>query len=175
MADFSLTQQELDAAGVGQPQICPRYYDPKNVSKQAQEVIRRHVLGYTKKEIAGVTGLTEMAIANIIKSNFGISQARNLQAAANYNAVEAAKEIRDMVPSALRVVNEILEDSDAPSSVKLRAAQDLLDRAGHAAVKKVDVRSTSLSLTADQLEAIKAKAMQTLNVQTLPGGLECQM
>lgn len=168
MADYSLRSKDLENANHSAP--TGNYFNPKRVSQHAQEVIRRHVAGFSNQEIAELVGISTATVGNILRSNFGKSQAANLQAAANYDAVEVTKQMREMIPQALQVLGGILEDGDAPSSVRLRAAQDLLDRTGHSAVKKVDVHSTNLSLTPEQLESIKIKAMELVPDITLPAG-----
>ena len=51
-------------------------------------------------------------------------------------------------------------NEEMPANVRLSAAKDILDRAGYAAPKQVNVSSTTLTLTGDDLEGLKAIALQ---------------
>lgn len=121
--------------------------------------MRLHALGYSQKEIAERLGCTPATVGNVVNSSLGQLHTGIIRKGIDEASMEAAKRVRALAPAALDVIEDILASSDVPSAVRLRAAQDALDRAGFGAVRKMDVHTTSLSLTSDDLAAIKADAL----------------
>lgn len=137
-----------------------RKYQPKKLSERYHRILRLNLLGYKEVDIARALGVSKLTVSTAINSNLGRYQTSILRAECDGSAVEAAKRIREIAPKAIRLIEEIIESEDAPTSVRLRAAQDALDRAGFGAVKKVDMRTTSISLTPDDLENLKQTALE---------------
>lgn len=140
-------------------EIKSKPYQPVKMSDRHHRIMRLHLLGYSGREIAVMLGMSESRVSIVLNSNLGRCQAAIMRAEADTSAIETARRIREVAPKALQVIEDILADDSVPSSVRLRAAQDALDRAGHGAVKKLDVRSTSVSLSSDELEDIKSAAL----------------
>lgn len=137
-----------------------RRYDAKKLTELHHNILRLHMLGYKGREIAEKLGCSTMTVSNALNSSLGRFQTSIIRAELDGTAVEAAKQIRQLAPKAIRLIEEVMDDDEAPISVRLRAAQDALDRAGFAAVKKVDMRNTSVSLTKDDLESLKQAALE---------------
>lgn len=133
-------------------------FKPKAIHPKTQEIVRRHFLGYTMKEISESVGVSVHIAKQVLNSSFGKSLAQSMQARANSKVIDVRSRLQEMLPDALSVVENTLKSDDVRVAVRLKAAQDLLDRAGYGAVKQVDVRSTNLSVTPEQLEQIKMKA-----------------
>lgn len=124
------------------------------------DIIRMHSLGATNEQIAAHTGVTTATVSNVLRSLPAREVMDGIRADTAMKTIDVVKQIKDMVPRALQVMEEIMDNEDVSAAVRLRAATDLMDRAGHGAVKKVDMRSTSVSLTQDDLEKIKRRAME---------------
>lgn len=138
----------------------PRAYEPKRLNERHHQILRMSLLGYSNIAIAKALGCTPATVSNAVNSGLGRQHSSLLRAAADSQAIEVAKSIRQLAPQAIGVIEDILQDSDCPSAVRLRAAQDALDRAGFAPVKRVDVNNTQLRLTAEDLEGIKSAALK---------------
>lgn len=136
-----------------------RPYQPEKMNDRHHRIMRLHLLGYSGREIASMLGLSESRVSIVINSNLGRCQSAIMKSEADTSAIETARRIREVAPKALQVIEDILADDSVPSSVRLKAAQDALDRAGHGAVKKLDVRSTSVALSPDDLEDLKQAAL----------------
>ena len=65
-----------------------------------------------------------------------------------------------LAPDAIEAIQQIMMNEELPANVRLSAAKDVLDRAGYAAPKQVNVSNTTLNLTGDDLEGLKAIALQ---------------
>lgn len=133
---------------------------PKELNERHHTILRMNLLGYSNRDIAAQVGCTESTVSIILNSHLGRCQRSIWQSEVDGAAIEAAKSIKAMAPKAARIIEEIMDSEEVPSSVRLRAAQDALDRAGFGAVKKVDLNSTNLSLTKDDIEQLKQTALE---------------
>lgn len=145
----------------------PRAYEPKTLNARHHEILRLSLLGYSNKEIAGRLDCTPATVSNVLNSGLGREHSALLRAEADYNALETAKRIREISPKAIELVERLITDDDTPAAVRLRAAQDVLDRAGFAPVKNVNVKSTSVTLTGADLDALKETALQRARMNGL--------
>lgn len=132
----------------------------KTLSDRHHSILRLHLLGYDNRDIAQKLGVSETNVSVVTNSNLGKVQRAMLKAELDNTAMEAAKQIRSLAPKAVQLLEEIMDNQDAPAAVRLSAAKDALDRAGFGAAKKVDVNSMSISLSSRELEDIKERAMQ---------------
>ena len=63
-----------------------------------------------------------------------------LQVGRNVSTMEVANQIKEVAPDALKLVKKTIEgglSSTDPSSLQVKAAMDILDRAGHTPIRKV--------------------------------------
>jgi len=73
---------------------------------------------------------------------------------------EAATNLTRLVPKAIRTIEEVLDDEDAPPGIRAKAASDVLDRTGYAkgVDVRVDARVATVDITAilsDRLNALR--------------------
>jgi hypothetical protein len=74
------------------------------------------------------------------------------------DAVDVSKEIRDLAPKAVRILDDLM-DSELPN-IKLGAAKDILDRAGHAAIKTIRTENLHAHFTAEEIADMKIRAKE---------------
>lgn len=137
-----------------------RKYQPKQLNEKHHEILRLAMLGYSNVEIAERLSCTPATVSIVRNSGLGRQQASLLKAEADHSALETAKRIRELAPDAIEAIQQIMMNEELPANVRLSAAKDVLDRAGYAAPKQVNVSSTTLNLTGDDLEGLKAIALQ---------------
>ena len=137
-----------------------RKYQPKQLNEKHHEILRLAMLGYSNVEIAERLSCTPATVSVVRNSGLGRQQASLLKAEAYHSAFETAKRIRELAPDAIEAIQQIMMNEELPANVRLSAAKDVLDRAGYAAPKQVNVSSTTLNLTGDDLEGLKAIALQ---------------
>ena len=137
----------------------PRKYEPKNLNPLHHEILRRALLGDSHKEIAEALNCTVATVSNAVNSGLGRDKLSIMTAVADMNNMEIAQRIRETAPKALAMIQEILESDTTSYGLKFKAAVDILDRAGHAPVKKLDVRKSATELSEDELEALKIQAI----------------
>lgn len=143
----------------GRRSALPRKYEPKQLNPLHHEILRRLLLGESHKAIALALNCTPATVSNAANSGLGRDKLNYMAAAADMNSVEVAQKIRETAPKAIQVIQELLEDEAANYALRFKAATDILDRAGHGAVKKVDVRKSSVELSMDELERLKHDAV----------------
>ncbi len=139
--------------------MLPRVYEPKKLNPLHHEILRRALLGESHKQIAEDLNCTPATVSNAVNCGLGREKLETLSSIADLDGLEVAREIKRAAPMALKVMQEILEDTAASYAVRLKAAADLLDRAGHGAVKKVDVKRSSVELSPEELDVLKQQAL----------------
>lgn len=137
-----------------------RKYQPKQLNEKHHEILRLAMLGYSNVEIATRLACTPATVSIVRNSGLGRQQSSLLKAEADHSALETAKRIRELAPDAIDAIQQIMLNEEMPANVRLSAAKDVLDRAGYAAPKQVNVSSTTLNLTGDDLEGLKNIALQ---------------
>lgn len=137
-----------------------RKYQPKQLNEKHHEILRLAMLGYSNVDIAERLSCTPATVSIVRNSGLGKQHASLLRAEADYSALETAKRIRELAPDAIEAIQQIMMNDEMPANVRLSAAKDILDRAGYGAPKQVNVSSTTLNLTGDDLEGLKAVALQ---------------
>lgn len=141
---------------MGRPTSGDRKYTVENIWDVHREVMRLAVTGMKSVDIAAALGVTEAMVSYTINSPICKRQLDNMRAARDIDAVSVAKRIQEIAPRAVEVLEGLLEDGN--DAIKLRAATDVLDRAGHAAVRTLRTESLSLHLNKDDIDDIKARA-----------------
>lgn len=131
-------------------------YPVQNLWDRHREIIRLCLLGFTDREIADRMAMTLPAVKGIIESPIVQNQLAILNASRDMETEDVAVKIANLAPKAIDVLEELMDCEQA--NVRLGAAKDLLDRAGHGAVKKVDARITHATITPELLREMKERA-----------------
>jgi hypothetical protein len=131
-----------------------RKYQIQQIWEIHHEIMRRLLLGIDSKDIAQDLGVTEVMVSYTKNSHLVQQQLSIMQGARDAETIDAAVEIKKLVPKALRVMEEIL-DSEGQAHLKLRAASDVLDRE---LPRKIRTENIHAFLTSEQIEEIKSRA-----------------
>jgi len=130
----------------------------ENVWDSHQEIMRLAVTGMKQVDIAEQLGVTEAMVSYTLNSPVVKRQLSIMRAARDVDAIDVAKRIQEIAPKALEVLEELLEEGN--QAIKFRSATDILDRAGHAAVKTVRTQNLSVHLTREDLDEVKQRARE---------------
>jgi hypothetical protein len=133
-----------------------RKYQIQEMWEVHHEITRRLLLGLKSKDIAQDLGVTEAVVSYTKNSHLVQQQLSLMQGARDAECVDAAVEIKRLVPKALRILEEVL-DSESHPMLKLRAASDVLDRE---IPKKQRFEHAHAFLTAEQITEIKNRARE---------------
>ncbi len=139
------------------PLRSPRAYEIKTLQENHHIIKRLIFSGQTNRDIASVTGLTKEQISKIRNSEVLKVELAILREAADIDSLEVVKHIHRLVPEALEVMEEAM-DEDVAINIRLRSATDVLDRAGYAPVSKMDVAHVHAHLTDDDVKMLKERA-----------------
>jgi predicted transcriptional regulator len=120
------------------------------------EVVRLALIGMKQVDIADHLGVSPVMVSYTLRSPIVKEQLKNMHAARDIDAVDIAQEIKALAPAAVKVLEELME-SELPN-IKLKSAQDILDRAGFAAVKTIQTANIHAHLTKEDIDDIKKRA-----------------
>ena len=145
------------------PDSAPRKpFAIKKMWDRHHEIARRLVLGEKPTDIAKDLGITKETVSNTRNSPIVRDHISVLQAARDVECIDVAQEIKATAPKALKLLQDILEpDTDigqsASPALKAHTARDLLDRAGHAPVRKFSGEIAHGLFTAADVAELKAR------------------
>lgn len=137
-----------------------RKYQIQHMWDLHHEICRLALLGMKHVEIAESLGVTPATVGNTLGSELVKKQLMIMRGARDASSVDISKKIQEMLPEALDVLENILRNENASSSVRTNIAQDLLDRGGHGAPKIVETRGFMAHLSGEDIERIKQRARE---------------
>jgi predicted transcriptional regulator len=133
-------------------------YQVKNIWDTHKEIMRLALMGMKHTEIAKQLNVSAAMVTYTLNSSIVKRQLDVMRGARDKEALDVAVEIKNLLPLAIRRLEEILEDDNTERKLMASVAQDLLDRGGHPAVRGVQGQFVSTVLTKDELEEIKERA-----------------
>ena len=145
-------------AADGRRSVERKTFTVENIWNSHREIMRLALTGMKQADIARELGVSEVMVSYTLNSPVVKRQLDVMQAARDIDAVDVSKRIQEVAPRALEVLEELLEDAN--DAIRFKTATDLLDRAGHAAVKTLRTQSFSVHLDKDDLEEIKQRARE---------------
>lgn len=129
-------------------------------------IAKRVALGQTNKEIAAALGCTPQTVSNVRNDPMVKTVIDKLVLQSEVATVDVATQIRELAPKALEVAKTLMESENVSATVRSGLARDLLDRAGYAAPKQLQVVSTQL--TSSDIEELKNRARGSGVVSNVP-------
>jgi hypothetical protein len=153
---YGMSPLDQDAPEV--PPVTSSGYKVSKLWEIHKETLRLLVLGKTVEDVASELDLDPVSVQNLRKSPLGKAYIAKLTMKADEVVMQTAERISRLAPKALTILRDIMSDGDQSSSLRVKVAMDMLDRAGLAAVKKVDSRIVSAHLSAEDIEELKGRA-----------------
>lgn len=135
-------------------------WNPKKMREHYNEIVRRIILGEKNIDIAKAVDLSAMVVSKVRNSPMVQEKIRLLELQRDANTVDIARDIRKLAPDALKVLQDLMVNAQTNPNVRSNIAKDLLDRAGHGAVKKTESKNLHAHLTSDELSGIKERALE---------------
>ena len=135
-----------------------KQYQVEQMWELHHEVCRLALIGMKQVDIATHLGVSPVMVSYTLRSPIVQRQLNQLKAVRDIDAIDVAKEIQALAPRAVRVLDELM-DSELPN-IKLKAATDILDRAGHAAVRTLRTENIHAHFTPDEIKDIKKRAQE---------------
>lgn len=149
---------------------------PRSEAATIDSVMTRHriiaqqaVCGLTPSQIAKNVGMTMAGVRSVLKSPIVSQHIKAIQAADDEKAFNVHAEIQALLPSALAVLEESL-DEEHPITVRRDTAFKLLGIAGYGERKNVHVSGglNHAVLTAEQISKLVERAAES-NMITVEG------
>ena len=135
-----------------------RKYQIQNIWDTHREIARLAVTGMKHKEIADVLGVTPATVSNTLNSSSMREKLDSQRAARDASCEDVAARIKELSKIAVEIMNEMMfADKD---DVKLRAAKDILDRAGYTPVQTIRTENMHAYFTADEIAEIKQRGRE---------------
>jgi len=132
------------------------------------EVCRLALIGMKQIDIANHLGVSPVMVSYTLRSPIVRRQLDQLKAVRDIEAIDISKEIQELAPRAVKVLEELM-NGDLPN-LKYKAAADVLDRAGFAAVHTLRTENIHAHFTADEIADIKKRAKEVgllTNINTI--------
>lgn len=115
----------------------------RNIWPRHREGLRLIAQGYRVGEAASAVGLSTSGLSNLANSPLGRARMNKLQGQRDQNAINVRAQLDALAPKAMKVLEDIVENGSSNGrnisvAGQARAAQDILDRTGYGAVKKIE-------------------------------------
>jgi len=127
---------------------------------ERHHVMKRLILqGYGNREIAARMGCTPQNVSDCRNSPIMQDAVGFLREEVDEGAVNVVKELELDAPKSLRLLQEIRDNEENNVRLRFAAAKDLLDRAGHGKINRVEgkVAHAHILQTDDEIEALKER------------------
>lgn len=116
------------------------------------EIFRLALLGHQAPEIGDFVGLSAATVKQILNSPIGRRHLAVLRAARDHETIDIAREVRQRIPKALAILDQVLDSEDARLQDKLKVAFELID---HQMPKTVREEHLHAHFTADDIRKLK--------------------
>ena len=129
------------------------------------EIARRIVLGQDNVTIARDLGVTTATVSNVRNSPVIKEKITVMQCARDASTVDISRQIQEFAPEALKLLRNVIagngaEGKDASIPLRVRTAEQWLNRAGHAPVQKTASINIHSRLDKEDLDKIKKRASE---------------
>jgi predicted transcriptional regulator len=141
---------------MGRPPEGNRKYQITEMHEVHHEITRLILLGAMKDiDIAAHLGVTPAMVSYTRNSAICKRQLELMAAVRDIDAIDIAKDIRNLLPMAVRVLESTLRSQN--QALALKAAAEVLDRGGHAVVRTIRGDVTH-HFTSEEISDIKKRA-----------------
>ena len=127
-----------------------------------KEIMRRLVAGDRQVDIARDMQMTQSRMSIICNSPAFKTQLERLSLGADNNALDVQDRVTALSIDAMSVLEDVLQNGEGvPKKLQVDVARDIMDRAGHGAVKKT--ATITATLGADDIAEMRQRRERTLN------------
>ena len=135
--------------------------DRKKLTDKNLMVIRMAHAGMATKEIAEATGFAERTVTALLASDLGGAHRAKLNFRTDGDTVDIKARIEDLQEKALDVLEQVISGKEECSvALKVKTAQNILDRGGNCRVTKVEGKFDHGYMGRVGIELIKSRAKE---------------
>jgi hypothetical protein len=136
-------------------------FEVSKIWETHSEIIRRLLVGQKASAIAEEMDVSRAMVSYVRKSRVVQDRLAELGAERDAISVDTARYIKDKVPKALRLLEQIMVgDVDATIGLRAKEANNWLDRAGYSPVRNVNANVNVSHFTPEDIEDIKRRAIE---------------
>jgi predicted transcriptional regulator len=140
---------------MGRTPVGNRKYQISNMHEIHHEITRLLLIGMKDIDVATHLGVTPAMVSYVRNSAIVKRQLDLMKAVRDIDAIDIAKDIKNLLPKAVKVLEETLDSQNA--ALKLKAATEVLDRGGHPVVRTVN-GNIDHHFSVDEINEIKKRA-----------------
>jgi hypothetical protein len=133
-----------------------------DVMQEKHHLIARYIfMGMKGRAIARLLNVSESHVSTVKNSPTVKKKLRLMRAAADRDVVDLQQRIAAVQNECFDLVmDEVVRNDQAPLELRAKQANNLLDRGGHAPVKKIEKKSATLQFTPEDIENLKKRAQE---------------
>lgn len=129
-----------------------------------REIIRRLIAGDRQVDIATDLKMSQSRMSIICNSPAFKSELERKSLGADSNALDVQDRVTALSIDAMSVLEDVLQNGEAlPKKLQVEVAKDIMDRAGHGAVKKT--AAVTATLTAEDLAEMRSRNEKVISAQ----------
>lgn len=129
-----------------------------------KEIIRRLIAGDRQKDIADDLGMSYSRMSIICNSPAFRNELERKSLGADSNALDVQDRVTALSIDAMSVLEDVLQNGEnIPKKLQVEVAKDIMDRAGHGAVKKTATLTATLG--ADDIAEMRKRSERTIDAQ----------
>lgn len=145
-----------------QPVIDRKSWQVGQLWELHHEVIRMLMLGMKQCDIATKLGISDCQVSKIKNSQVVQDRMALMRAARDVDTVQISRDILNTAPSALKLLKNIIDGdgvgTQATIGLRAKVAENMLDRAGFGATKKIQTDNAVTFYDGDAIERLKQRA-----------------
>jgi len=159
-------EQAFSQSGISESNPVTEGLGQKSYSNELQKlrsrhhlIIRLHATGQLNgKEIAEIVDVTPQTVYNTLNSDLAKQKIAYLRRQAEGHTIDILKELQNLAPTAVAQLEDVLTDPGAKQKLRVKVAQDILDRAGYGKTQNINVNENRV--TDADIAEIREKAKQ---------------
>jgi hypothetical protein len=139
-----------------------RKYTLSHMFEKHHEMARLVYLGFSNIEIAEALGCTPQNVSDCRNSPVFQDKVAFLRGNRDEAAVDVGKALKEDAPKSLALLQRVRDDENVDLKLRSLVARDMLDRAGHGKIQKIEGRHLHghVVQTEDHLNQIKERARE---------------
>lgn len=138
----------------------PRVFEPTRIQEKHRMMFRLLAIGLKRAQVARVLNISTKTVSDWSLSALGKKAIEDIRTRLDTKAENVFDRLISLAPGAVDTLEGVLnEELDASIGQRIHAAEQVLDRAGFGAVKKIQTEGTHIRMTVDDIDRLKARAV----------------
>ncbi len=143
-------------------------YNVKKLHYRHHEIARLLLLGWGNKQIAEALSVTPQHVSDMRKDPLLQRRMTVLTERRDVDAVNVEKRLKEEAPASLDTLLEVRDDVDSGRSLRARVALELLDRAGHGKMQRVQANILHGAVPPEVMARVKQRMDRARSMEDIP-------